>query len=332
MPAVTREEAARERAGAVAQRGDRPAERRDRPDGRQALRSPYRAAAAATPAFRAQFTVERAASSDAPEVTLRGYASAYEQPYEMWDMFGPYTEVVSAGAGEASLKRDPDVKFLFNHRDMPMARTLGPGTLQLSEDDHGLLSVAQPLMSLRVSQEVVAGVDAGLIDEMSYAFMISRGAWSPDWTEYRIHEYDIHRGDTSAVTYGANPFTDIGAERGGDPKAQVARKLRLLSRRVAQERALSTADAAVLQQLLTYVAAADAVLDPLVEVLESADDALDMTQATLASLLGVANPDADAAEDAAEGEQNDDLTVARSLTPSQQAAARRLLVPEHLRK
>lgn len=206
-------EAAAERSRAIVQRSHRPASRRDRSDERTAPHSPYRAGAAATPPLRAQLSVERAKVTDVEQVVIRGYATTYEQPYQMWDMFGPYTEVVTAGAGETSLKRDPDVKFLFNHRDMPMARTLEARTLELTEEDHGLLSVAQPLMALSISQQVVAAIDAKLIDEMSFAFMIVRGSWSPDWTEYRIHEYDIDRGDTSAVTYGANPFTDISVER-----------------------------------------------------------------------------------------------------------------------
>lgn len=210
-------EAAKARSAAIVQRSARPAERRSCMDVGMAMRSPYRAAAAATPAIRAQFTVERAAESSGTDVTLRGYASAYEQPFEMWDMFGPYTEVVSAGAGAVSLSKSPDVKFLFNHRDMPMARTLEAESLILTEDDHGLLSVAYPLMSLSISQQVVLAIEAKLLDEMSFAFCITRGSWSPDYTEYRIYEYDINRGDTSAVTYGANPFTDIATERAAAP-------------------------------------------------------------------------------------------------------------------
>ncbi len=207
--------AARERARCVVQRSNRPSQRRCAESG-VALRSPDRAAAAATPGMRASFTVERAAGAEDSEVLLRGHATVYEEPYQMWDMWGPYTEVVSAGAGANSLAGGPDVKFLFNHRDMPMARTNngeGPGSLLLEEDDHGLLSLARPLMSLQLSQQVVLATEAHLIDEMSFAFVIVRGTWNADYTEYRIHEYDINRGDTSAVTYGANPFTDIAAER-----------------------------------------------------------------------------------------------------------------------
>lgn len=223
MPDVTRGEALRaagvQRGAAVAQRTHRPGQRRDHADARLAHRSPDRAAAAASAPMRAQLDVTRAAGSAADDVTLTGYATTYEQPYEMYDYYGPYTEVVTAGAGETSLAAGPDVKFFYDHRGAPMARTLQAETLELSEDDHGLLSVARPNMRLDVSRTTVELIDSHLVDEMSFAFVIVRGLWSPDWTEYRIHEYDIHRGDTSAVGYGANPTTEIEAERGATAAA-----------------------------------------------------------------------------------------------------------------
>jgi HK97 family phage prohead protease len=167
--------------------------------------------------MRAQLRVVRegeGASESQP--VLRGYATTYGEPYEMYDMFGPYTEVVEPGAGAVSLAAGPDVKYLFNHAGVPMARTLGPETLQLSEDDHGLMSVAYPEMDLQISREVVTMVARELVDEMSFAFVIKRGLWSPDWTQYTIKEYDIHRGDTAPVTYGANPHTEIAVERAVD--------------------------------------------------------------------------------------------------------------------
>lgn len=223
MPVLTRAEAARERSRQVVQRSHRPSQRRSVEDAATAWRSPYRASAAATPALQARMQVERGTTGGEPDpndVTVRGFATVYESAYEMWDMWGRYTEIVSAGAGAITLAANPDVKFLFNHRDMPMARTREAETLELSEEDHGLLSVARPEMRLPVSQSVVTAIEAKLLDEMSFAFVIVRGEWSPDWETYRIHEYDIHRGDTSAVTYGANPHTEINVERAASGPAE----------------------------------------------------------------------------------------------------------------
>jgi HK97 family phage prohead protease len=141
---------------------------------------------------------------------LDGYASAYERAYEMFDFFGPYTEVVSVGAGSDSLASAPDVAFLINHRGLPLASTRA-GTLELAEDDTGLRSVSFMNPKRQDAADLYAAVDDGDVTEMSFAFRIVQGAWSPDYTEYRIQTYDLDRGDTSAVTYGANPHTSIQA-------------------------------------------------------------------------------------------------------------------------
>jgi HK97 family phage prohead protease len=141
---------------------------------------------------------------------LTGMASVYERGYEMWDMWGPYTEVVSEDAGKESLSASPDVVFLLNHRGIPFARTIS-NTLELSEPGGGLLSEAYLNPKRQDAQDLVRAVDDGSITEMSYAFRITEGTWSPDYTEYRISTYNIDRGDTSAVTFGANPNTSIEA-------------------------------------------------------------------------------------------------------------------------
>lgn len=154
-------------------------------------------------------------------LTLDGYASTYERGYEMWDWYGPYTEVVSAGAGEKSLSANPDVVFLINHRGLPLARTRA-GTLDLSEDEVGLRSVSRMNAKRAEAIDLHEAISDGTVTEMSFAFMIELGTWSPDYLEYRIQQYEIDRGDTSAVTFGANPTTSIEA------RAQFARTVEVM--------------------------------------------------------------------------------------------------------
>jgi len=140
---------------------------------------------------------------------LDGYASAYEEPYTMYDMWGDYEEVVRKGAGAKTLSEDPDVVLVFNHAGIPMARTKA-GNLTLSEDDHGLHMNAPQLNGAQsVVRDVVAGVEDGTLDEMSFAFRVTKQEWSPDWMTRAITEYSLHRGDVSVVTYGANPATSV---------------------------------------------------------------------------------------------------------------------------
>lgn len=230
MPSlVDRAAAAAARAQQVRQLTDRPRQRRSAPEGGRHARGGH-------------VLIERAAAADtAGPVLLRGYASTTEEPYEMYDWLGPYTEVVSAGAFAKTLGAHPDVVLNYQHGRVgtPMARTIvpeGPGSLRLSEDDTGLLALAEPVPGISTTVETLALIDAGVITEMSFAFTITRGMWSPDYTEYRIDEVDIDRGDVSVVNYGANPATSIEVERGEEP-ADVERAQRARLTRAAQARA-----------------------------------------------------------------------------------------------
>jgi HK97 family phage prohead protease len=140
---------------------------------------------------------------------IEGYASVVERGYEMWDMFGPYTEVVSEGAGSASLARgDLDVPLVLGHDQLRRLARTTTGTLILTEDGTGLSVHAPKLDASDYDVAYIAPkLRSGLIDEMSFAFRIESGQWSPDYSEYRINRYDIHRGDVAIVGYGANPHT-----------------------------------------------------------------------------------------------------------------------------
>jgi HK97 family phage prohead protease len=143
---------------------------------------------------------------------LDGYASVVEQPYEMWDLFGPYEEVISRGAFDKTLSAKPDVAFLVNHRGVTMARTTN-GTLELSTDPIGLRSVAFLNPDRQDVRDLVSAVSDKLITEMSFGFTIPDGGatWAEDFSTFRIDETYLDRGDTSAVNYGANPYTSIAA-------------------------------------------------------------------------------------------------------------------------
>jgi Escherichia/Staphylococcus phage prohead protease len=141
---------------------------------------------------------------------VEGYFTVYERGYEMWDWAGPYTELVSKGAAEATIAGSPDVVFLVNHAGLAMARTVS-GTLELWSDDTGGGNRAFLNPTRQDVKDLVAAIEDGTITEQSFGFMITSGQWSPDYMEFRINEFDMDRGDTSAVNYGANPYTSVSA-------------------------------------------------------------------------------------------------------------------------
>lgn len=207
------EEAAERRAAAVAAPADRPSQRRCAEDSNSRAYAP-------SPAKALQL---RDSDSGSGSLHFSGYASVYERGYEMWDWYGPYTEIMETGAAAASLARaDLDVPLVLQHDSLRRIARTSNGTLTLVEDEIGLHVDAPQLDAADPDVAYIAPkLRSGLIDEMSFKFRIVRGQWSPDYTEYRITEVDLHRGDVAIVAYGANPHTVGAGLRSADIRSLV---------------------------------------------------------------------------------------------------------------
>lgn len=147
--------------------------------------------------------------------TIEGYASVTETPFEMWDWLGPYSEVVRTGAFGKTLAENPQVQLLLNHGGLAMAYTKA-GSLRLAEDATGLHMEADVNVSRSDVGDMVTAIEDQAVDEMSFAFRVTRQQWSPDYDQRDILEVDLHRGDVSVVNFGANPATSVGAMRAAD--------------------------------------------------------------------------------------------------------------------
>lgn len=139
-------------------------------------------------------------------LTFTGYACVTEAGYEMEDWLGPFTEVVRAGAFTKTLAEGADVPFLVNHGGLTLARTKS-GTMSLAEDDTGLHTEAQLDPASPHVAALRSAMDRGDVDEMSFAFWVTRQQWSPDFDQRDILEVNLNKGDVSVVNYGANPNT-----------------------------------------------------------------------------------------------------------------------------
>jgi len=198
MTATTIAAAAAARAQQIRQRADRPSQRRsaEHPGSRAAVRATLAG-------------VQLREAADGAILEFAGHASVTERAYEMWDWYGPYMEVISAGAFDETLARsDLDVPLVLGHDQLRRIARTTNGTLDLSVDDQGLAVSARLDPADADVAYIAPKLRAGLVDEMSFAFRILAGTWSPDYTEYRIDRVDLHRGDVAIVGYGANPATD----------------------------------------------------------------------------------------------------------------------------
>lgn len=168
------------------------------------------------------FTLRQADSNGASDgnlLTFEGWASVTDYAYPVFGgTFPGWMETMAAGAFKRTLNANADVAFLVNHEGMTLARTKS-GTMRLDEDDIGLHVLAdldarqQPVADLQVAAE------RGDVDEMSLAFWVIEDEWADDdgqpatWmdgTQRTITEVKLHKGDVSAVNYGANDATEGG--------------------------------------------------------------------------------------------------------------------------
>lgn len=154
--------------------------------------------------------------AEGSELTLTGYASVFESPY---DVYGgaPYgwTELVDRKAFDVTLAAKPDLHLLINHEGMPLARTKS-GTLQLAADTKGLHVEAGLDADDPDVQRLRTKMRRGDMDEMSFGFRVKRQEWNEDYTERRLLEVSLHKGDVSVVNFGANPATSAEINSAAD--------------------------------------------------------------------------------------------------------------------
>ena len=151
--------------------------------------------------------VELRAAAGGKDLNFSGYACVTDVGYDVSDwLYGDYTEFVRQGAFAKTLADGADVPFKLNHDGMTLARTASK-TMQLSEDDTGLYVEARFDPRNPDVQKIQSAMERGDMDEMSFAFWVTRQAWSPDWLQRDILEVNLSKGDVSLVNYGANPNT-----------------------------------------------------------------------------------------------------------------------------
>ena len=149
-------------------------------------------------------------------VHVGGYASVTDTPYEMYDFFGPYTEIVTAGAFTQTLARsDLEVEFCLNHGRAGGASMacISNGTLELAserggargEDSTGLPFHAYVDPRRSDVRDMLLALERRDLKGASFRFRIDSGRWSDDYQTYYINAVDLMNGDVSSVNFGASP-------------------------------------------------------------------------------------------------------------------------------
>lgn len=154
------------------------------------------------------FSLREGTSATTDGWHLSAHAAVIGVPYTVHDQFGSFVERIHAGAFLDTLRKGADVHLLVNHTGLPLGRT-SSGTLQLAEDARGLLYDADLDPSNPNAVALRSAVSRRDVTESSFAFKVTRDAWSSGFDARDIYSVDLHGGDVSPVTRGANPATGL---------------------------------------------------------------------------------------------------------------------------
>jgi len=189
--------------------------------------------------------VEQRAAEDG-YVTIAGYAATFGTWYDVAGgaASGGWSETIARGAVDRSITEMDDVRMLVNHEGLALARSTA-GSLTLRADEIGIYFEATMPSTVQAVRDLVALIEAGAVDECSWAFMVTRQQWNADYTERTILEAKMY--DVSVVTFPANSATIVGVrgddapveERDETPQVEIrdAEPGRFSPRQVAQYKA-----------------------------------------------------------------------------------------------
>ena len=139
------------------------------------------------------------------DFTVTGYASTFDR-YKLMTIDGVdyYEQIDRHAFDEADMS---DVVFLRDHQGRVLARTKN-GAIKIDVDEHGLHHTTD-LGLTGASKEMYEDIATGNYQQMSFSFVVSEDRYDKD-TKTRIIEKVSKVFDISAVSFPANPFTEIG--------------------------------------------------------------------------------------------------------------------------
>lgn len=169
---------------------------------------------------------------------VEGYATTFDDPYllfeDSWDGW-KYMEIIDRHAlDDADMS---DVIFQYDHEGRVYARNTN-NTLHFEANDHGLFTAAD-LGKTSLSRQMFEDIQVGNVTRMSWAFIPAEEEHTYD-KDNKVHTTRILRVrkvyDVSAVSYPADPNTEISARHLVNGEIEARRQRESLQRDLARKR------------------------------------------------------------------------------------------------
>lgn len=178
-------------------------------------------------------------AGDDGRMTVRGYATTFDEPYTLWSEDG-YTVMEQVDPHAFDECDMSDVIMQYNHEGRVFARNKN-STLKLNVDLHGL-EIEAELSGTQIGRQLYEEIKGGYTDKMSFGFHVKKD--NREITEdYENGTITVLRTitaidklyDVSAVSMPANDATEISARNFGEGVIEEIKK-ELLARQECERR------------------------------------------------------------------------------------------------
>lgn len=183
----------------------------------------------------------RAAGEADDEMIVEGYATTFNEPYELFHYDG-YTVIEQIDARAFDNTDMTDVIMQYDHEGRVFARTSND-TLALAPDAHGL-KIRANLGGTEIGRQLYEEIKGGYTNKMSFGFTVDEDK-REETQNHETGEVTILRTitairklyDVSAVSLPANDATEISARAYGEGViAEAAEERRAYAEREARKR------------------------------------------------------------------------------------------------
>lgn len=230
----------------------------------------------------------RAAADGKGPGSLGGYAAVFGK---LSQNLGGFVEECDPTAFNKTLADSARVMCRYNHDDNYLLGTTEADTLVLGPVDETGLPYSVALPDTTAGRDCAVLAARGDLRYSSFAFYCIEDEWTVTPQGFPLRRLlQVQLVDVAPVNSPAYLDSSVAVR-------SLAAAIKDPIAEVREGKTLSATNAALLQSVLDTIAKADERFDPIVEVMRGVDDALDLAQANLSSLLGVPNPDEPDPED-----------------------------------
>lgn len=169
--------------------------------------------------YRAMVEIRAAGNADSGEMIVEGYATTFNQPYELWRDRDGYVFLEQVDRHAFDNTDMSDVIMQYDHTGRVFARS-GNKTLTLTVDDHGL-KIRADLSGTEIGRQLYEEIRGGYTDKMSFGFHVDADERLITEEEGTVTVLRTIKSigklyDVSAVSLPANNATEISARSWGE--------------------------------------------------------------------------------------------------------------------